>query len=63
MGVVLDEVLGAGGGEIRMPVREAPIASATAVAVSKANRIRFSTEPPKRSSRRLAFCDRNWWIR
>ncbi len=33
-------------GEIRMPVRSAPMASATAAAVSTTNRTRFCADPP-----------------
>jgi hypothetical protein len=50
-------------GEIRRAVRSAPIAAATASVTSTANRMRFSTDPPHSSVRRLVPGARNWWMR
>jgi hypothetical protein len=47
-------------GEIRMPVRPAPISSATAEATSMAKRILLSIDPPYWSVLTFALSERNW---
>lgn len=50
-------------GEMRSPVRAAPISAATALTTSTANRMRAASEPPHSSVRRLVLGARNWWMR
>jgi hypothetical protein len=46
LGAPLETPLAGEMGEIRIPVRSAPISSTTAVATSSISRARFSTDPP-----------------